>query len=67
MAKYHKFCVKVYQEVCTEVDVSVGDDVGIDTITAIAHEKACQIPLDDWQPVPDSLNTDAETDIQPIR
>lgn len=61
-----KYSVKVYQEVCTEVTVVAKKGSHKDTIVKAAHEQSNLVPLKDWEYVPDSLNTDPETDIQKI-
>ena len=59
-----KYSVKVYQEVCTEVIVVAKKGSWGTTIIDAAHKQAALVPLKEWEYVPDSVNTDPETDIQ---
>jgi len=66
VASLQKYSVKVYQEVCTEVTVIAKKGSRKDTVIDAAHEQAALVPLREWEYVPDSVNTDPETDIQKI-
>ena len=62
--KLQKYCVKVYQEVCTEVTVIAKAGSHKNTLITEAFKQSHITPLKDWEYVPDSMTCDPEIDIQ---